>query len=86
MKSGDDVRLEGAEDFAGRDVLCRGQDVTRGGIGDEDVDLTDFFDDGGNAVVVRDRGGVGGDFGVRVLGVDVLLCFVEDFLATLDDD
>lgn len=50
----DDVRLEGAEDLAGRDVFCWSEDVAGSRVRDQDVDFADFAEDGGDAGVVCD--------------------------------
>lgn len=68
MEGADDVGVEGRFEVVRGDLSAGEERVAGGCVGDEDVDFGDFFEDGGDAVVIGDGGGVGGDSGVWVLG------------------
>lgn len=88
----DDV--EGADDIGleGELVVCCGHFSARNkwmaccDVGDQDVNFANFLEDGRDAVIVCDRGGVRGDFGVRILGLKGLLRFAEYLLSSLNQD
>lgn len=68
VESADDVGVEGRFEVFGGDLSAGEERVAAGCVGDEDIDCGDFFENGGDTVVVGDGSGVGGDFGVWVLG------------------
>lgn len=67
VERADDVGVKGRFEIVRGDLSAGNESMAAGGVGDEDVDFADFFKDGGDAVVVGDGGGVGGDLGVWIL-------------------
>ena len=86
MESRDDVSVEGSLEVRCGDIFARDERVRSSYVGNQDVDLADFLEDGRDAVEVGDGSGVRRNFGALVSTFQSLLRFVKDFLASLDEN
>lgn len=86
MPATDDVEIESVAKDVGGHVFCRHFPRANASIRDQDVDLANLLEDGGDALKVRDRSGMSGDFQAWKVGRKGFPHFVQDFLSALDDD
>ena len=82
----DDVGVESELVVCCGDLSARNERMGCRDIRNQDVNFSNFLENGRDAVEIGDRRDVRGDFGAGILGFDFLFRFAEDLRSSLDED